>query len=89
MAYQASRAFTNAVAVTTSDTTRQAAMGFYVGGTGDVAVMPLHQEDAATPTAVTFKACPVGFVLRDFAISRFMATNTTATLIIALGYGGI
>ena len=71
-------------------------MGFYVGGTGNVSVVPQHQEDAiaaglitAANAAVLFTACPVGYTIRDFAISRIMATGTTATAIVLLGYGDI
>jgi|APCry1669189101_1035198.scaffolds.fasta_scaffold178177_2 hypothetical protein len=72
----------NAFAVTKSDTTTVDANGFYVGVTGDVTVMPFWQEGQATPTAVTFKAVPVGVII-NLKISRFMSTGTTATNIIA------
>lgn len=85
MAYDASRAFINAFPVTLSDTARISAFGFYVGGTGDVVVMPSGQEGKTTPVSVKFVACPVGFVIRDFAISRFLSTGTTASTIVAFG----
>lgn len=52
----------------------------YVGGVGDLAVI---MADDATQTPVTFKAVPVGTVL-PIAVSRVMATNTTATNIVAM-----
>jgi hypothetical protein len=89
MAYDSSRAFINAFPVTPSDMEIQTAFGFYVGGGGNVTVMPSAQEDVAqnggTAVPVTFEACPVGFVIRDFVISRFMSTGTTATDIVAFG----
>lgn len=85
MAYNASFATLDAFPVTPSDSARISAFGFSVGGTGDVTVMPSAQERLATPVAVTFKACPVGFLVRNMAISRFMATGTTATLLVAFG----
>jgi hypothetical protein len=83
----------NAFPVTPSDTTIVSAFGFYVGGTGDVAVMPFAQESATvqspvngntTPTAIVFKACPVGLQVA-LKISRFMATATTASEIVGFG----
>lgn len=84
MAYDASRALIDAFAVTTSDSVKINAYRFYVGVSGDVTVMPAKQEAKATPVAVTFKAHPVGWSM-ELEISRFMATGTTATNIIALG----
>jgi hypothetical protein len=67
-------------AVTTSDTTRVSCRAVYVGGAGNIAVSP-----DGTTAATTFTAVPVGTI---FPISleqgRIMATNTTATLLIAL-----
>ncbi len=69
-------------AVTPSDTAllSDATHGLYVGGTGDVTV--IFAEDA-TNTPVTFKAVPVGAVL-PVSVIRVMATNTTATNIVAV-----
>ena len=53
----------------------------YIGGAGDVAVVMLGQAVAATP--ITFSAVAAGTIL-DVQVSRVMATNTTATLILAL-----
>jgi hypothetical protein len=85
MAYDSSRSFIDAFPVTPSDTVRIGAFGFYVGGAGNVTVMPSAEEGKKIPTPVTFTATPVGFVIRDFSISRIMATGTTATLIVAFG----
>jgi hypothetical protein len=67
------------VAVTTSDSVNLpgAPIGFYVGGAGDVALVG---HDGA---AVTFSAVPAGTILPCGA-KRVNATNTTATLIVAL-----
>lgn len=56
----------------------------YVGGAGNVAVMPAAQEGRASPTAVTFTAPPVGTTL-PILCTRVMATNTTATLLVRIG----
>jgi hypothetical protein len=90
MAYESIRAFLNAFAVTPSDSVIVSAFGFYVGTAGDLAVMPAGQESnparGGSATPVVFTNLPVGFVIRDFAISRFMATNTTPDMeIIAFG----
>ena len=85
MAYDASRAFKNAFLGVKSDSTVISGFGFYVGGTGDVTVMPTDQIGKTSPTAVTFSACPVGFVIRDFCFAKLMSTGTTATNIIIFG----
>lgn len=68
----------NAVAVTKSDSTVLNARALYVGGAGDVAIMPKKGG-----TAVTFVAVPAGAILPVYA-AKVMSTNTTATSIIAL-----
>ena len=72
------RNFTRAAAVTPSDATVINAAALYIGGAGNVAV--IMEGDTA---AVTFTAPPVGTVL-NISVSKVMATNTTATLILAL-----
>ena len=68
-----------AVAVTKSDTTDLGrTKGLYIGGAGDVAVTM-----RANSSVVTFSAVPAGAIL-PVAVSKVMATNTTATLILAL-----
>lgn len=68
-----------AFAVTKSDSTILAGVrALYVGGAGDVAVMPV-----GSTTAVTFSAVPAGSIL-PVRVSKVMSTNTTATLIVAL-----
>lgn len=79
MAYNATQVTVNAFAITKSDANTISAFGFYVGGTGDVAVMPFGGT-----TEVTFKAVPVGTII-PLAISKVMETNTTATLIVGFG----
>lgn len=71
----------NAITGVPSDTAKLSGVGFYVGGAGNVAVMPFEQEGAASPTAVTFTAPPVGTVIR-MNFSRLMNTGTTATNIV-------
>ena len=86
MAYDASRAFINAFPVTTSDTEIQTAFGFYANTGTEVTVMPSAQEGLGTPVPVTFKkTAGTPLYIRDFVISRFMATGTDATDIVAFG----
>jgi hypothetical protein len=67
-------------AVTTSDTTLISCRAIYIGGAGNVAISP-----DATTAATTFTATPVGSIIPiDLTQGRIMATNTTATLLIAL-----
>lgn len=85
MAYDASQAFKNAFPGVKNDTNIISGFGFYVGGTGDVTVLPSDQVGKASPTVVTFAACPVGFVIRDFCFAKLMSTGTTATNIVIFG----
>jgi hypothetical protein len=66
--------------ITPSDTVNMAAgcRGIYVGGAGNVTLIG---EDNVTP--ITFTAVPVGTFMPCGA-RRVMATNTTATLLVAL-----
>jgi hypothetical protein len=69
-----------AVAVVPHDTnkfTRGVCQGIYVGGAGNVAAV---MEDG---TVATFTAPPVGSIL-PIRATRVNATNTTATLMLAL-----
>ena len=70
----------SAQAVTTSDTTPVFCRAIYVGGAGNVAV-----KTTANATAVTFSAPVLGTII-PIAIEggQIMATNTTATLLVAL-----
>lgn len=70
--------YTGAVALTTSDTTTLSGVrGLYIGVSGDVAVITADKS-----TAVTFKSVPVGVL--PIEVVKVMATNTTATNILAL-----
>jgi hypothetical protein len=69
--------YNGAQAVTPSDTTVIVGKAIYVGGAGNVAVT------TAAGTVVTFTAPPVGSVI-PINFTKIMATNTTATLLIAL-----
>ena len=71
------RLYSDAVAVTTSDTTEVGYSGLYIGVTGDVAIKGIGG------VAVTFKAVPAGTIL-PIVVNRVMATNTTATNILGL-----
>ena len=73
-----------AKAVTPSDTAVFPPSLIYVGGAGNVAVMPADQQGATVPVAVTFTAPPVGSTIPVLAI-QVMATNTTATLLVRVG----
>lgn len=70
----------SAVAVTPAD---NAAIGpfaaVYVGGAGNIALVPRN-----SPTPVTFYAVPAGAVLR-VACQGVNATGTTATNLVGLG----
>lgn len=68
----------NAFLVTKSDSTIVNCRAVYVGGAGDLAIMPLDGS-----TAVTLSAVPAGALL-PIACAKIMSTNTTATLIVAL-----
>lgn len=76
--FEAAGSARNAFAVTKSDSTVVSCRAVYVGGAGDLAVMPLDGT-----VAVTFSAVPAGALL-PIACSKIMNTNTTATLIVAL-----
>ncbi len=66
--------------VTPSDTTLINCRAIYIGGAGNIAL----SIDGST-TAVTITAPPVGTILPiSLDRGRIMATNTTATLIVAL-----
>ena len=70
----------HAIAVTPSDTTLISCRAIYVGGAGNVAI-----SSSASATPVTFTAPVLGTIL-PLALDqgRIMATNTTATLLVAL-----
>lgn len=70
----------SAIAVTISDTVPISCRAIYVGGAGNVAV-----KTVSGAAAVTFTAPPVGTILPIMIDGGFiMATNTTATLLLAL-----
>lgn len=66
------------VAVTPSDTTVLNFAALYIGGTGDVTILPL---DSSTP--VTYHGYPGGAWL-PCAGAKVMATGTAATNIVAV-----
>lgn len=69
-----------AAAITKSDSADNYFKSIYVGGTGDVVVLPMGAADDAD--VVTFKAVPVGTVL-PIQVRKVM-NATTATLLIGL-----
>lgn len=73
--------YSSFAAVTPSDSTLVNCRAIYVGGAGNVAV----KSGSAGATAVTFTAPPIGSIIPVALDQGFiMATNTTATLLIAL-----
>lgn len=75
---------TNFLAVTPSDTTdtsKTATLGLWVGGAGNVAVIGLYDT-----VAVTFAGVAAGTYLPG-QYKRILATGTTATLLVSY-YGG-
>ena len=77
MTHRSDTLYSDAIAVTTSDTAEQNFSGLYIGVTGDVAIK------GTGGTAVTFKAVSAGTIL-PITVNRVMATNTTATNILGL-----
>lgn len=78
--------YTKAVAVTPNDGTNLAAgatQAIYIGGAGNLAVIMWEDFRRGITTPVTFTGVTVGSVLRISAV-RIMATNTTATALVAL-----
>jgi hypothetical protein len=69
--------FGHGTAVTTSDSVVQNYSALYIGVTGDVTVVMLGDT-----VPVLFKAVPVGIL--PVAVSKVMATGTTATIIVGL-----
>lgn len=70
--------YDTATAVTKSDSTVLNFRALYIGGNGNVAIMPAGGGDA-----VTFTGVVAGSIL-PVAGSKVMSTNTTATGIVAL-----
>lgn len=72
--------YSSVAAVTPSDTTQINCRAIYVGGAGNVAI-----KSTPAATAVTFTAPPVGSIIPvEINGGQIMATNTTATLLVAL-----
>lgn len=63
--------------ITTSDSVLQTYRAIYVGGAGNLRVITEGGDD------VLFTAPPVGSII-PLRVTRVMATNTTATLLIGL-----
>jgi hypothetical protein len=84
MAWNATLVPINAYAVTPSNTTILNAFYLYVGGTGNVAVLPFAQVGQPTPVSVVFHNAPAGSYIW-VQCSKVLSTGTTATNIIAMG----
>ncbi len=70
----------SAIAVTPSDTVPISCRAIFIGGAGNVAI-----KTADDATAVTLTAPVLGTILPiEINQGRIMATNTTATLLVAL-----
>ena len=72
---------TSAKAVTPTNLSFFPPSVIYVGGTGNVAIIPADQDTAGSPAAVTFLGVPAGSVVPCLAVC-VMSTNTTATSIV-------
>ncbi|MEY2854646.1 MAG: hypothetical protein RL030_1778 [Pseudomonadota bacterium] len=72
---------TSARAVVPADNVVFAPSLIYVGGVGNVNVMPADQAGASVPTPVLFTAPVVGQSIPLLCI-QVLATNTTATLMV-------
>lgn len=72
-----------AMAITTNDAADLPtyAKAVWVGGTGDVVVLPINATDDAN--TVKFSAVPAGTLL-PIQVRRVLATGTTATLMVGL-----
>lgn len=74
---------TQAEAVTPSDSVTFEPSLIYVGGAGNVNVLPAHQAGMTTTTPVLFTAPPVGSVL-PVRVIRVLSTSTTATALVRI-----
>lgn len=70
--------YVKAADVTKSDSTVVDCEGFYVGGAGNVAIVPKGGGAAVTLTAI------IPGTLYPIACQKIMSTNTSATAIVAL-----
>lgn len=75
---QPTMAYTKGSAVTPHDDTVIAAGGLWVGGAGDLVILPINSE-----IPITLSAVPAGTMV-PIACTKVLAA-TTATLIVALG----
>ncbi len=73
----ATRPASHAAAVTPNDSTEFQCNAFYVGGTGNVAVVTIDGD------SVTFNSVPAGAVI-PVQCKKIMSTGTTATNIVRL-----
>jgi hypothetical protein len=75
--FDTERPATDALGITPSDTDDHWARSLYIGGAGNVSIVPFDGT-----AAVTFMAVPVGVL--PVAAQRVRATGTTATNIVGL-----
>jgi len=84
MAFNATLLPLNAFAVTPSNSNIISAFYLYVGGTGNVAVLPVAEVGKPSPTSVIFYSVPAGSYIW-VQCSKVLSTGTTATDIVAMG----
>ena len=84
MAFNATLVPIDCQAVTPDDNKFIAPFFLYVGGTGNVTVLPKAQEGQPTPTAVTYVNVPAGTYLY-VQVCKVFQTGTTATGIVGHG----
>lgn len=71
----------DAAAITKSDSADNYFKAIWVGGTGDVTVLPMNATDDTS--VVKFSAVPAGTLL-PIQVRKVMSTNTSATLMVGL-----
>lgn len=82
MTYRIDQSPSRAVAVTPSDTAEISLVGFYVGGAGNVSVIPENPTlSGGNPVAVVLNSVPAGAYI-NLRVRRINSTGTTATNIV-------
>lgn len=84
MAFNATMVPIDATLITPSDTQFIAPFFLYIGGAGNVTVLPKAQESSPNPTPVTYTSVPAGTYL-FVQVCKVLQTGTNATNIIGHG----
>ena len=84
MAFNATMVPIDSYLITPSDNADLSAFFLYIGGAGNVKVLPSAQKGAATPTPVTYTSVPAGTYL-FVQVCKVYQNGTTATNIIGHG----